>query len=168
MQKSFILSLLISSFVVHTVSAIGAEGVIEVIAGITDGIIQKDDLHEFQKCFTDAEGLVTIVDEAVEDFEEGSLAGYSEGFMEIQQLIMALPDRVRTCTAIEGDLTKLGQWAHIFLEPSVFIKTVSKNLVWNYFSIHADIVEALADYDQQKYFDFGEKIGEALVLATKQ
>ena len=43
---------------------------------------------------------------------------------------------------------------------------VSYNLVWNYFEIHNDIVKAITDFDQQKFYDFGVDIGEALVTAT--
>ena len=168
MQKSLLLTLLVSSIAVHTANAITAGGVIEIIAGITDGIIQKDDLSEFQKCVTDAESLSPIVDAIITDFKEGSIAGYSEALMEVQQFIMALPERVSTCENIHDDLVKLGQWAVIFIEPLTFIKVVSKNLVWNYATIHSDIQTAITDFNSKQYFDFGEKIGEVLIVATKQ
>ena len=41
-------------------------------------------------------------------------------------------------------------------------------MVWNYVTIHNDITEALTDFNQEKYFEFGELIGEVLVIATKQ
>ena len=104
----------------------------------------------------------------VEDFEEGSIAGYSEALMELQQLIMNLPGRVTTCENIHDDLTKLGQWAEIFLQPGTFFKTVSKNLLWNYRTIHDDVNTAITDYNSSSFFDFGEKCGEILILATKQ
>ncbi|CDW82039.1 UNKNOWN [Stylonychia lemnae] len=168
MQKSFALTLLLSALCVHQSSAIGVTGVIEVIAGITDGIIQKDDLSEFQKCITDAESLETYIDQAIGDFEEGGLAGYSEALMQVQQLIMALPSRVQTCESIHEDLTKLGQWAEIFLEPATFIKTVSENLIFNYSTIGKDVDVAMTDYKTNDFFDFGEKLGEILIVATKQ
>ena len=133
-----------------------------------DGIILKDDLTEIQNCITDVEGLEKYVDAAVEDFKEGSLAGYSEACMQIQQLILNLPERVTTCENIHDDLTKLQQWASIFLAPSVFFKTVSKNLLWNYGTIHQDVTEAINDYDTNQYFNFGDMCGEILIIATKQ
>ena len=148
MQRHLLLALFFSALVFQTTSAIGFTGVVEIIAGITDGIIQKDNLDEFQKCITGAETLEDNIDRAVEDFKEGGLAGYAEGLMEIQQLIQKLPQSVSTCTSIADDLTKLGQWAEIFIEPTVFIKTVSYNLVFHYSQIHADIDEAIADYDK--------------------
>ena len=168
MQKSLLLTLFVSSVVVHTANAISAMGVIDIIAGIVDGVIHKNDLAEFQKCITDAESLSPILDAMVDDFKEHDLAGYSEAMMEAQQLIMALPAKVETCEAVHDDLVKLGQWAQIFIEPATFIKVVSKNLVWNYVTIHTDINEAITDFDTQQYFDFGEKIGEVLVIATQQ
>ena len=62
---------------------------------------------------------------------------------------MALPEKVSTCIEIQDDLTKLGQWAEIFIEPTVFIKTVSRNLVWNYATIHSDINDAITDLNTQ-------------------
>ena len=88
--------------------------------------------------------------------------------MEIQQFVTKLPAAIGTCDSIRGDLHKFNDWAVIFLQPSTFIKTVSFNLVWDYKEIHGDIQEAVADYDKLDYFDFGEKIGEALVAATQK
>ena len=167
MQKSLLLSLTISALFMST-QAITAAGVGEIIAGIMDGVIQKDDLKEIQACLVGGDNLSVNIENAVADFKEGDLAGTAEGFMEIQQFVTKLPAAIGTCEEIRDDLNKFAEWAVIFIEPTVFIKTVSSNLVWNYFEIHSDIEEAITDFDKQDYFDFGLKIGEALVIVTKQ
>ena len=166
MHKSLILALCLSVLFANTY-AITVGGVAEIIAGLFDGIIEKDDLNEIKSCIAGGEDLAVNIEDAVGDFKEGGLAGYSEGLMEIQQFITKLPASVGKCEAIQDDLHKMGQWAVIFLEPTTFISTVSYNLVWHYSEIHGDIDEAIVDYDTQKYFDFGLKIGEALVIATQ-
>ena len=83
MQKSLVLVLFLSTLFISTTQAITFGGVVEIIAGIMEGIIQKDDLKEIQQCVTTDESMVDNIMRSVDDFKEGGLAGYAEGFMEI-------------------------------------------------------------------------------------
>ena len=115
-----------------------------------------------------ADQLTQEFENAVADFEEGGITGYTNGIMEIGKIFNELPQDLGNCEAISDDLSKLGDWAKIFLHPIDLAKIVSYNLVWNYNEINSDIQAAMIDYNEEKYFEFGENLGEALVLATKQ
>jgi len=68
--------------------------------------------------------MVDNIMRAVNDFKEGGLVGFSEGFMEIQQFVEKIPVALHSCTAIQEDIDKLGQWAKIFIEPTTFTSPV--------------------------------------------
>ena len=54
--------------------------------------------------------------------------------------------------------------ADVFASPDSFFYNVGLNLIINGVEIYAEIDEAMKDFDQEKYFDFGENLGKALAL----
>ena len=148
--------------------ALTGSDVVNIVGGLVQGIIQKDDLSILQQCMQNAETLTTEIEVAVADFEKGGLEGYAQGLMEVSKIFKEIPQDLANCQAMGSDLTKLEEWAKIFLTPTTLIKVVSGNLIWHYKEITTDISNAVADYNAAKYFEFGEQLGEALVVATKQ
>ena len=167
-KKTLLTACLATSLFVHSTVALTGGNVVEIIAGIMDGVIHKDDLAELQQCMTGADSLTDEFETAVADFEQGGISGITGGIMEISTIFNELPQDLGNCVSIQDDLSKLGDQLKIFLQPTLLIKTVSYNLVWYFSEINGDISAALADYNNQDFFGFGEQLGEALVLATKQ
>jgi hypothetical protein len=69
----------------------GVDSVVQVVAGLMQGIIQKDDLKEIQQCLTNAQTLETEVLKAAADFSEGSITGIISGIKEIGTVVFQLP-----------------------------------------------------------------------------
>ena len=67
---------------------------------------------------------------------------------------------------IPEDFTKLGKFFSIFGNSTLLTQRLEYNLLWYYSDIMTDVNAALTFYSQGQYFNFGDKIGEALVLAV--
>ena len=148
-----------------TSQAIPVTGVAEAIAGLMNGIIQVDDLTEIQQCIQNSESLATDIEAAIADFKEGNFQGIIQGVEKVGSIITELPTDLSNCENIQGDITKLEQWATIFEHPTELAEQVAENLLEHYNTIFGDISTGLADYNKGDYFDFGDEIGTAVLTA---
>ncbi len=73
-----------------------------------------------------------------------------------------MPQAVKDCVAIEGDMGKIAQMAEIFAHPWSLVWQVGKNLYVNGADIFGKISQSMQSYKDGKYFDFGKNLGEAL------
>ena len=149
-----------------TVKAFDGMDVIRVFAGFMDGVIQKDNLDYLMGCMTGTDALVGDIENAVTHFSQGGTMGIGLGIMDIGKFLQDLPPTCYNCGGIPDDFAKLSQFFSIFGNASLLAERVSYNLLWYYSDINADIQTALVDWNNSQYFNFGEKIGEALVLAV--
>lgn len=135
--------LFFASMAVHTTYALSGTDVIKITAGLIDGVVHKDDLNVLLNCFQGADSLTGDFEAMVNDFKLGGISGISNGIQVMATIIQELPNDLQTCSSIEDDLTKMGQWAEIFLHPVDLMKRVSYNLLWNFSEINGDIQTAL-------------------------
>ena len=159
--------LFFASLAVHSTIALTGQDVIKITAGMIEGVVHKDDLNVLQNCFQDADSLTGDFQQMVTDFKTGGVSGLSNGIQVMAKILQELPNDLQTCQSIEDDLTKMGQWAEIFVHPVALMKRVSYNLLWHFSEINGDIQLALQDWDANKFYEFGEQVGETLVFATK-
>ena len=132
--------------------AISAEGVIEIIAGIINGVIEKNDLQEIEACITNVDDMTINIERAIEGFEEGDAVGILEGLMEIEQFVLKIPPTLKGCVAIQDDINTFLAWGAIILDPLFFIETVSKNLVLHIFQVKKEVQVIINDYNTEQYF----------------
>ena len=102
----------------------------------------------------------------VADFEEGSFDSVMNGIMEIGNVLVQLPTDLKNCVSISDDLKTLENWADIFLHPEELAKALAENALKHFREISKDIETSMDDWSSAKYFDFGEVVGEMLVLAV--
>ena len=146
-------------------AAFNGSDVIKVFAGLMDGIIHKDNLDYLMGCMSGTDALVQDVENMVTHFKQGGTTGIGEGIMDVGLFLQHLPPTCYNCGAIPDDFKKLGDFFAIFGTPSLLAQRISYNLLWYYSDIKTDIDTAITDWDTSLYFEFGEKVGEALVLA---
>ncbi|CDW71791.1 UNKNOWN [Stylonychia lemnae] len=167
-MKTNILTLLLIFGLVSVQTKITAEQAVEVIAGIMDGVILKDDLKELSQCMTDVQDDTDSINQIANDFSSLTLTGILSGIEEFRNLMIKLRGDLTTCECIRPDVDKFLRWGEIFIEPSILVQQLENNLPAHLNEIISDIQAANADYTQQNFFEFGENIGEALVLAVGQ
>ena len=140
---------------------------INFIAGLMYGIVQEDHYDYFIGCVNGTEALVTDVETIIEDFMLPSFWDIMDGINVIKKFIFVdFPPTIVNCVETPEDFIKLGQFLSIFGNSTLLTQRLEYNLLWYYSDIMTGINAALTFYNQGQYFNFGEKIGEALVLAV--
>lgn len=136
--------------------------VVEIIGGIVLGAI-KAEFGDIATCITDSEHVYNDFETAVKDFEEGSASGVLSGLKEIAHSFKDIKTALTDCKAIsiKDDLQKLEAMAEIFSSPTSFIYHVGKDLIVNHAQIYDDVKDAVDSYHGQKWFQFGEDLGDA-------
>ena len=165
MIKKTLLLVCVAAMSIEQASAFNGSDVIRVFAGLMDGIIHKNNLNYLLGCMSGTDSLVSDIQNAVAHFKQGGTIGIGQGIMDIGKFIQDLPPTCYNCGGIPDDFKKFGQFFAIFGNPKLLSERISYNLLWHFSEINGDIKTALADWDKGLYFEFGDKIGEALVRA---
>ena len=85
------------------------------------------------------------------------------GFTELIKVVSALPTEIKTCEAIQGDITRIENWAKIFENPTAVIETVTKNLIVHYGAVTKDIAVINTDLTASKYEPAGEVMADLAI-----
>ena len=101
------------------------------------------------------------------------IADLIAGFTELVKVVSDLPTEVKTCEAIQGDITRIENWAKIFENPTALIATVTKNLITHYAAVTKDIAVINTDLTNAQYEPAGEAMADLAVqvlgeIATEQ
>ena len=143
----------------------GPLDVVNVFAGIMDGILHTDHLDYLLSCMNGTEALVTDVENMVTHFKEGGPVGIAHGIMDIGKFLQDLPPTVYYCGGIPDDFNKLGNFFSIFGDPAALSSRITYNLLWYYGDINGAIQAAIRNWDNGLYYNFGKELGNALVFA---
>ena len=141
------------------------EGAEEMIAGLMEGLIQKDDLPEIQKCLKNAESLEVELTGIIADLEKGDIQDIIKAAQEIGQVIKELPADLDDCKDIQGDVTKIVNWGKQFENPVKLVETLTKNVLAHWDPIQKDVKDLTTDYSSGKYYQTGEDIADITVQA---
>lgn len=90
--------------------AISIQQAEEFVGGIIYGLIQKDDLKRIETCLTDADQVEKEVNEAIQDFMKGDVASILSGIEVIGTLLTELPEDLKDCQDVQGDITRISNW----------------------------------------------------------
>ena len=141
-----------------------ANAVQEFVAGVVDGLINKDDLPEIQKCMTNTKTVSTEVMAIANEIAKGDMADVIKGVTDAIKLIQELPADLKDCQNLQGDLTKIENWGKQFITPSGLEKVV-QNVMSNWSTIQTDIGTINTDLSGAKYMDAGEMTADVVILA---
>ena len=144
--------------------AISLQDAEEFLGGLIYGLIQKDDLKDIETCLQDATTVEQEINDAIADFMKGDIQSIIQGVELVGKLIQELPTDLQDCQAIQGDLTRIENWASIFSDPSKLVETVTTNLIKNFSKITADITKTSTDIAGAQYYNAGEDIADVMVL----
>ena len=137
------------------------------LAGVFEGIVKADHVNETLGCINGTESLVGDIETMIGDFMLPTFWNILDGINEIKKFIFVdLPRTVENCGDIPEDFQRLGQFFSVFGNTTLLEERLTNNLLWYYSDIMTDVDAGLNFYSQCQYLNFGEKIGEALVLAV--
>ena len=135
----------------------------EFLAGMIQGLIQKDDLKNIQNCLTNGETVVAEITTAVSDIEKADVADIIAGVTELGKLLSQLPQDFTNCKGMTADVARIEKWAAIFKNPSQLVQTVTTNMIKNFGEIMGDVTKVSTDFSGKKYEAAGEDIADILV-----
>src|SRR4051794_33265737 len=101
MQKSLIA--LTATMCVTSTQAFEVLDLPKFVAGLLNGFIKVENLTELETCMTNADGLVSEVENAFEDFEANTYEGYLEGMAEVTQIMQDAPKALVNCQNLPID-----------------------------------------------------------------
>lgn len=149
---------------VETQYGISVTGVEEFIGGVIQGLIQKDDLPELQKCLKNTEVVQVEVNKIIEELQKGDLTDIVQAVNDAIALIQELPTDLQDCKSIQDDVTKIENWAKQAITPTGLTKIVG-NVMANWSTIQKDIGDITTDVSEEKYLEAGEVTADVVVLA---
>ena len=146
-------------------AAFNVDDVEHFLAGLIEGLIQKDDFTKIQGCLKDAQKVDEEMTEAIADFSKGDVQDIIKGVQVIGQLLTELPQDLGDCKDMQGDIDRIEKWAAIFKDPSALINTLIANVVKNFQGILADATDIPTEISADNYDKLGEDVADILVLA---
>ena len=137
----------------------------EILAGLIEGLIAKDDLPEIQKCLTNGETLEKEFETVIADLEKKDIGDIIKAAQEVGVIIAEIPTDLANCKETTADLQKIATWAKQFTNPIKLVETLTTNLLMNWSSVQADIAQLTTDQAAKKYYAVGEDIADITVAA---
>lgn len=132
-------------------------------------------LYALLMCIYEEDQAALMFDVAVQTFMEAyekkdpseAIGGVIAVIAGVSQFKKGLP----ACEAVDSskfDFTQLDKCTEIAVHPSEHMKVIKNDLYVNGKAIMKDIKTAVAAYNSEDYFAFGQKMGEVLKLATEE
>lgn len=107
------------------------------------------------------------VSTAVADFNDGSYQSVLNGLYFLGLALQELPQDFTNCSSgLQDDLSRIGDWATIFIEPVQLAEDISHNIITNPIKADRDLKRAEKDWNKPDYYSFGEDVADILVLAV--
>ena len=95
-----------------------------------------------------------------------TFAGLINGATLLLETVMYIPQDLINCYKSAEDAKALEQWAAIFIKPKELTATIEFNLKHHFPAVSLEIAKAKKLYAEENYFNFGEALGEIVVIAT--
>ena len=114
--------------------------VVELIDGVLVGALEAEHVDKLATCIKDINPLVTDIQGAVQDFEDGSFHKIAAGIDELGHFISQVSTVMEDCEKVgSDDLDKLKKMGDAFLHPVHLLIDAGKNVLLNGVSIYDDI-----------------------------
>jgi len=133
----------------------------QVVEGVLIGALDAEGFDDITKCITDAEGVVTDVEKAFNDFEKNTTQGAISGVKDIADLLKNIKSGMQDCSHLEADWKTMEKMVEIFSSPTSFAYHIGKDLAINGVSIFKEVSEAIGDYKMKEWKEFGINVGKA-------
>ena len=95
-----------------------------------------------------------------------TFAGLINGSTLLLETIIYIPQDIKNCAKSVEDAKALEEWAKIFVHPKELTATIEYNIKHHMPAITLEITKAKKLHAQEDYFNFGEALGEIVVIAT--
>ena len=137
-----------------------------IAAGIMYGITKRENLDDLATCFYGADEFVFDLVKSFQMLTSRTLAGLINGATLLLETVLYIPSDLINCYKSVDDAKALEQWASIFIKPKELTATIEFNIKHHFPAISIELAKAKKLYAQEFYFNFGEALGEIVVIVT--
>jgi len=123
------------------------------------------EIPHIEYCIDDSTDAAIDIYNAVQDFIKGDYNSVAAGIELIGESVIEVSHALLDCKNITLDVEHLKSLGEVFASPENFWYSFENNLIINGVDIYNDINECIDDFNAQKFYDFGLKLGEAMSLA---
>ena len=127
------------------------------------GLVHDDHKADIQACVEKASDVNDEIADAIEKLKTEDLSNIAEGLSELYRALEKLPTELDTCSAIQGDLTRIEAWGQIINDPQQLIQVVSQNLIAHHLQIMNDLSVLRTDVSEGKFGDAGETAADLMI-----
>ena len=146
----------------------------QIMQGFLTAFGGKFDLYALLMCIYEEDQALLMFDVAVQSFEEAiakkdpseAIGGVIAVIAGIAQFKKGLP----ACEAIDTktfNFEQMDQCFDVAVHPTQYFKVLEKDLLVNNYAIMKDVEQAIKAYKTEKYFEFGELMGNIVEIATE-
>ena len=93
------------------------------------------------------------------------LSNIAEGLSELYHALEKLPTELDTCSAIQGDITRIEAWGQIINDPQQLMEVVTENVIAHHPQIMNDLSVLHTDLSEGKFGDAGETAADLMIQA---
>ena len=138
--------------------SIDLTGVEEFVAGVVEGFVHKNDLKEIEACLTDADTLEGEIEAIVQDLSTLDITHIIDAVKKIVTLVQQIPDDLKNCEGIQGDIQKITTWAQ-----NIDASKIPTNVIEHLTPIVKDVQTITTDFQTNKYLDAGEQVADIAI-----
>lgn len=142
----------------------------DFVAGFIYGFTGDNHLDQIEGCFKGSTSIYINVREGIDDIqsENANWIDYTDAAFNFGEAALAIPESLKHCIGIKGDIEEIEEWAVIFKPENraKLIAKLSKNWAFHRKAIKADLAEVKVDWNNADYFDAGAAAADALTIAV--
>jgi hypothetical protein len=98
----------------------------------------------------------------VSDFQVGTAQATMSGIMSLTKIAKEIPIAMAKCQIVVNDFGKLQRAMEMMNSPVDFVYHVERDIMLNKVQLYQDVQRCVRDYNDEKWFDFGVSMGNAL------
>ena len=97
---------------------------------------------------------------------KGDVASILAGVEVVGTLLTELPEDLKDCQDVQGDLTRISNWIQgLVADPVELAKLLATNIIKNFSKISADINDTSADIAKADYYNAGTEVADIVTLS---
>ena len=134
----------------------------KILEGMLAGAVEAEVPHGVE-CLRDAKHIWERFGGVIDQLKHATFNSVLHAIEDLGHVIHDIANELEECKATVGtDLDKLREMSKAFTDPWYFIFHVEHDLIVNGQDVHHELMDAMAQWDNQHYYEFGHSVGLAL------
>merc|ERR1712060_516688 len=134
----------------------------KILEGLLAGSVEAEVPHGVE-CLRDAKHIWERLGGVEDQLKHATFNTVLHGIEDLGHIIHDISNELEECKATVGtDLDKLREMSKAFTDPWYFIFHVEHDLIVNGQDVHHEVMDAMAQWENQHFYEYGHSLGLAL------